>query len=29
LTWDPGKEMAAHADFKIATDLDVYLCDPH
>jgi len=29
LTWEQGKEMAAHADFKIATDLDVYFCDPH
>jgi transposase, IS30 family len=29
LTWDQGKEMAAHADFKIATDVAVYFCDPH
>jgi IS30 family transposase len=21
--------MAAHADLKIATDIDVYFCDPH
>ncbi len=29
LTWDQGKEMDAHADFKVATDIDVYFCDPH
>jgi IS30 family transposase len=29
LTWDRGKEMAKHADLKIATGLDVYFCDPH
>ena len=29
LTWDQGKEMAAHADFKVATDVAVYFCDPH
>ena len=29
LTWDQGKEMAAHADFKVATDAAVYFCDPH
>ena len=29
LTWDRGKEMAHHARFKIATDIDVYFCDPH
>ena len=28
LTWDRGKEMAAHKDFTIATDIDVYFCDP-
>jgi IS30 family transposase len=27
LTWDRGKEMAAHKDFSIAT-VKVYLCDP-
>jgi IS30 family transposase len=29
LTWDQGIEMAAHADISIATDLDIYFCDPH
>lgn len=29
LTWDRGKEMARHADIKIATGLAVYFCDPH
>ena len=28
LTWDRGKEMAKHADLKIATGLAVYFCDP-
>jgi IS30 family transposase len=28
LTWDRGLEMAAHADFTIATDVEVYFCDP-
>jgi IS30 family transposase len=28
LTWDQGSEMAAHKSFTIATDMDVYFCDP-
>jgi IS30 family transposase len=28
LTWDRGHEMAAHKDFTIATDVQVYFCDP-
>lgn len=29
LTWDRGKEMTDHRQFTIATDVDVYFCDPH
>ena len=29
LTWDQGGEMAAHARISVATDLDIYFCDPH
>ena len=29
LTWDRGGEMAAHKNFTIATDVQVYFCDPH
>ncbi len=28
LTWDRGKEMADHKNFTIATDVQVYFCDP-
>jgi len=28
LTWDRGKEMADHQRFTIATNIDVYFCDP-
>jgi IS30 family transposase len=29
LTWDRGSEMAGHKTFTLATDIDVFLCDPH
>ena len=29
LTWDRGKEMADHKSFTIATNVQVYFCDPH
>lgn len=29
LTWDRGTEMAAHKAFSLATDMDVYFCDPY
>jgi IS30 family transposase len=29
LTWDQGKEMAAHVRFSIGTAIKVYFCDPH
>jgi IS30 family transposase len=29
VTWDQGKEMAAHEKFTLATGMPVYFCDPH
>jgi IS30 family transposase len=29
LTWDQGAEMAQHRQFSVATDCQVYFCDPH
>ena len=28
LTWDRGKEIADHKRFTLATDVQVYFCDP-
>ena len=28
LTWDPGKELTDHRRFTLATNIDVYFCDP-
>lgn len=28
LTWDRGMELAQHKDFSIATNVQVYFCDP-
>jgi len=29
LTWDRGTEMAGHKAFTLATDIEVFLCEPH
>nr|WP_246076683.1 IS30 family transposase [Amycolatopsis cihanbeyliensis] len=29
VTWDQGKEMAAHARFSVKTGIIVYFCDPY
>ncbi|CUH48814.1 IS30 family transposase [Ruegeria atlantica] len=29
LTWDRGTEMAGHKTFTLATNIDVFLCEPH
>src|SRR5262249_45002855 len=29
LTWDRGKELSRHKDFSMATDMQVYFCDPY
>lgn len=29
LTWDRGMELAAHKCFSVATNVQVYFCDPH
>ena len=29
LTWDRGKELADHKQLTLATNLDIYFCDPH
>jgi len=28
LTWDRGSELTAHKEFTLATDVQVYFCDP-
>jgi IS30 family transposase len=29
MTWDQGREMARHAEVRMALDMPVYFCDPH
>ncbi|MDQ1729977.1 MAG: hypothetical protein QOK10_136, partial [Pseudonocardiales bacterium] len=29
MTWDQGIEMSRHAEISLATDMDIYFCDPH
>ena len=29
LSWDRGKELADHKSLSLATELDIYFCDPH
>ena len=29
ITWDQGKEMAEHRQFRVDTDVQIHFCDPH
>jgi IS30 family transposase len=29
ITWDQGKEMAEHVQFRVDTGVQIYFCDPH
>jgi IS30 family transposase len=29
LTWDQGREMRSHAQIAVASDCEIYFCDPH